>query len=152
MTWLAVGAKGDDAFSAVFGLTPSVHQRYLDLERGIWDDGRVSPVLLELCRLRIAHLVGDAGGLDQRTSNAADAGLDDAKIAEIARWPTSPRFDAAERACLSFAESYVIDAHSVTDEQCAELNRHLSAAELAALTTAIAVFDAMSRFRVALDV
>jgi alkylhydroperoxidase family enzyme len=152
MTWLAVDATSEDAFSAVFGLTPAVHQRYGDLEREIWDGERVSPVLLELCRLRIAHLVGDAGALERRTPQAAAAGLDAAKVAELAQWPTSPRFDAAERACLSFAESYVIDAHSVTDEQCADLNRHLSAEELAALTTAIAVFDAMSRFRVALDV
>ena len=78
MTWLAVDATSDDAFSAVFSLTPAVHQRYADLEREIWDGQRVSPVLLELCRLRIAHLVGDAGALEQRTPQAAAAGLDGA--------------------------------------------------------------------------
>ncbi len=152
MTWLAETVPADDRVGTVFGLSPTVYARYRDLVRAIWEPGLVSPVLLELCRLRIAQLVGATRELEARTPAATEAGLDDAKIAELRQWPTSPRYDATERACLAFAESYVIDAHSVTDEQCAELNRHLSPPELAARTTGIAAFDAMSRFQVALDV
>jgi alkylhydroperoxidase family enzyme len=151
MTWLAATTQADDPLSAVLGLTPGVRDRYLDLEASVWS-GDVSPALLELCRLRVAHLLGDAGAGDERTPKAAAAGLDGAKVAELAQWPTSPRFDATERAALSYAETYVIDAHAVTEQQCAELNAVLTEPEVTTLITAVAVFDAMSRFRVALDV
>ena len=51
---------------------------------------------------------------------------------------------------LAFTEQYVLDAHGVTDELCAELNTHLPPPELAALTTAIATFEALARSRAAL--
>jgi alkylhydroperoxidase family enzyme len=132
--------------------TPAIRARYDELEAELWQRGGVSPTLLELCRLRIAHLVGDTAGHARRTPQALAAGLDDDVIAALPQWPTSPRFDQVQRAALSFAESFVIDAHSVTDAQCAELNRCLTPPELATLTTAVALFDAMSRFDVALGV
>jgi alkylhydroperoxidase family enzyme len=152
MTWLKTNVDGDTELDRVLGLTPAVYDRYRELAAQVWKPELVSPVLLELCRLRVAQLIGSNYALSIRTPEATAAGLTEAKIAALRQWPTSPLFDAAERACLAFAESYVIDAHSVTDEQCAELSRHLSGPELAALTTALAMFDAMARFETALDV
>ncbi len=152
MTWLAETAPGDDALDRVYGLAPQIYAQYRELATQLWTGEAVSPVLLELCRLRIAQLVGCERDLAIRTPAATSAGLTEDKIAALRQWPTSPQYEPVERACLSFAECYVIDAHSVSDEQCAKLNQFLTAAELAALTTAIAVFDAMARFQVALDV
>lgn len=134
----------------LLGLTPAIRARYDELEAELWDHGGVSPVLLELCRLRIAQLIGDTAGIARRTPQATAAGLTEDTVDALPQWPRSACFDAAQRAALSFAECFVIDAHAVTDEQCAELNRHLAPAELATLTTAIALFDAMSRFDVAI--
>ena len=83
---------------------------------------------------------------------AAAAGLDDEKVAQLSQWPSSPLFSAAERAALGFAEIYVIDPGAVTDAQCASVTEHFTPSEVAVLTTAIAVFDAMARFQVALAV
>jgi alkylhydroperoxidase family enzyme len=152
MTWLSEQADGDDPLGRVFGLSPVVYEQYRELVDHVWQPGLISPVLLELCRLRMAQLIGCDFELAHRTPQAAAAGLSDEKVAALRQWPTSPLFDAGERACLSFAESYVIDAHSVTDEQCAELQRHLTPSEVAVLTTALAVFDATARFEVALGV
>ena len=58
--------------------------------------------------------------------------------------------DDKESVVLAFTEQYVLDAHGVTDELCAELNTHLSPPELAALTTAIATFEALARARAVL--
>ncbi|HEV8296230.1 MAG TPA: carboxymuconolactone decarboxylase family protein [Acidimicrobiales bacterium] len=152
MTWLTSTAPGDTDLDRVFGLAPGIYARYRDLYEQLWSRKAVSPVLLEVCRLRIAQLIGCPPELAHRTPAAQAAGLTEEKIAALRQWPSSPHYSAVERACLSFAECYVIDAHAVTDEQCAALNEHLSPEEIAALTTAIAVFDAMARFQVALDV
>ena len=85
----------------------------------------LDPGLLELCAARI----------DQMISGEALA--------------ASPQ-DGRERVVLAFTEQYLLDAHGVTDELCAELNAHLSAPELAALTTAIATFEALARSRAVL--
>ncbi|MCY3634296.1 MAG: hypothetical protein OXH23_01655 [bacterium] len=81
--------------------------------------------LLELCAARVEQMIG-GGAL-----------------------AASPQ-DNRERIVLAFTEQYVLDAHGVTDELCAELNVHLSPPELAALTTAIATFEALARSRAVL--
>jgi alkylhydroperoxidase family enzyme len=150
MTWLAEKVVGDSSLDEVYGLTPKVHERFRELERDVWSSG-VDPALLELARLRIATLVACGAELAHRTPAAAEAGLTEEKIGALALWPTSPHFTARERLVLAFCESYVIDAHSVTDELCRRLNEQYSPRELSALTVAVAMFDAMARFRTALD-
>ena len=85
------------------------------------------PGLLELCAARIEQMV---------------SGEDSAS----ARAPKDDR----EKVVLAFTEQYVLDAHGVTDELCAEMNAYLSPSELAALTTAIATFEALARSRTVL--
>jgi len=69
------------------------------------------PRLLELTRRRIGMLLQiDPGEL------AAVATLTAAEASELARWPTSPEFSAADRAALSFAEQFVLDVSAVTAE------------------------------------
>ncbi len=55
--------------------------------------------------------------------------------------------DAATQAAVMFAEQYVVDAHGVTDAQAAVMHEHFTDEQLAALTTAIATFDAVARVR-----
>lgn len=91
------------------------------------DGAGLDPGLLELCAARIEQMIG--GG-----------------VSGSARTPRDDR----EKVVLAFTEQYVLDAHGVTDELCAELNNWLSPSELAALTTAIATFEALARSRAAL--
>lgn len=149
MSWIG-GVGASATIDEVYGLTPTVHEHFRALEREVWSSG-VDPALLELARLRIATLIGCRAELEHRTPAAAAAGLTEAKIAELPRWPDSPSYTARERMVLAFCESYVIDAHSVTDALCARLNEQYAPQELAAITVAVAVFDAMARFRRALD-
>lgn len=91
------------------------------------DGAGLDPGLLELCAARIQQMVGNEPSASGRAPQ-----------------------DERESVVLAFTEQYVLDAHGVTDEQCAELNTHLSPPELAALTTAIATFEALARSRTAL--
>ena len=102
----------------------------------------VDPDLLDLCRLRIAMLLGAEFEL-------ADHGLDDELVRELPSWPTSPRFSATHRACLALTEQFVIDVASITDEQTAAVAADLGAEGLANLVNALLVVEQRQRLRLA---
>jgi alkylhydroperoxidase family enzyme len=113
---------------------PRLAPSLIALEAGLW--ARTDPVLLDLCRLRLGQLVGRE--LPARHAPAQ-------KVGALRRWPTDPAFTEPERALLDFCEHYAIDARTVTDAQAARLHEHFDEPTLAALTTGIAVFDALAR-------
>lgn len=120
------------------GLSPAVHVRLVELEASLWS-GTLDDDLLRLVRARAAQLIG-----------APLADGDDA-VAETARtWPTSPEVDERSRTVLRWAEQFVIDPHGITDEDAAALRAVLDPRQCGELTTAIAVFEALARTRVAL--
>lgn len=120
------------------GLSESVHARLVELEASLWD-GTVDPELLRLVRARTAQLVGDE--LDPA----------DEAVAETARrWTSSPEVDERARVVLRWAEQFVIDPSGITDADAEALKQVLDGKECGALTTAIAVFEALARTRVAL--
>ena len=151
-SWLSGEAGGGTTLDRVFGLVPEAYDAYRRLDDAIWDPDLVDPSLLELCRLRIAQLVGCDAELAVRHDEARATGLTEAKIDELRQWPTSSHYSDGDRVVLNFAEKFVIDASSVDDDDCAALRAHLSDPAIAALTTAVALFDAMARFQVALGV
>lgn len=152
MTWLPVEPSDRPTLGARVGLGVEVDDRLEELRRDLWRAGGVDPRLLELCRLRVDQLVGDRGDLAARSPAAVEAGLDEGKVAELPAWSESPRFDATDRAVLAFTELYVMDAHAVTDDDCAEVTAVLPPAGVATLTTSLAVFEGLARLRVALGV
>jgi alkylhydroperoxidase family enzyme len=115
-------------------------------------DDSVDPVIVELCRLRIATLVGAPSLMGLRRPKAITAGLTEEKIAALANWPTSPLFSAAERTCLALAEKFCMGAFTVTDTDVAAALEHLSADECYALVNGIWVMEATARMTVVMDV
>lgn len=120
------------------------------LEQRLWAEDSIEAPLLELVRLRIAQLLDAPADLDRRTPAAVDAGLDEAMVDELSMWPTSPRFEERQRAVLSWTEQWVIDPEQITDDDAARLTTALTEKECAALSTALAVFESLTRTRVAL--
>jgi alkylhydroperoxidase family enzyme len=125
-------------------------EHYVALHQVI--DDSVDPVVVELCRLRIAGLIGAHALASLRRPKATDAGLTEAKIAELARWPESPRFSAAERACLAIAEQFCMGAFTVTDADVAAVLEHLSPDECYALVNGIWVMEALARMTIVMGV
>jgi alkylhydroperoxidase family enzyme len=119
---------------------PRLAPSFAALEAEVWATN--DPALLDLCRLRLAQLVGR-----EVAPRAAPA----EKVAALRQWPTAPGFTDAERALLDFCEGYAIDPQSLTDEQAARLHEHFDEPALAALTTGIAFFDATARVANALE-
>lgn len=152
MTWLPENAPGATPLDRCFALRPAAYDRFRELYGGLWDPAVIDPRILELCRLRVATILGSESERAIRFEDAAAAGVTEADVAELPRWPTSTAFSDCERACIEFAEQYVMDPHELTDAHFGALHEHLDAPALATLTLAVAMFDALTRFRLALGV
>lgn len=99
---------------------------------------------LELCRLRVAQLVGcdaEAGVL------VGGSGVDGATAAELRNWPASDRFDDRDRAVLAWCEMFVIDVASLDDDTARAVAAHLGDAGLVDLTNAVLVIEQRQRMR-----
>ena len=132
---------------AVLAGTPDVARQLAAADVAAWK--AVDPVLLELCRLRVAMLLGCEAELQVRTPAATAAGLDEATIAELSRWPTSDRFGSRERACLAFCEQFVIDVANLDDALAAAVAAELGADGLVDFTNALLVVEQRQRLRLA---
>jgi alkylhydroperoxidase family enzyme len=96
--------------------------------------------LYALARARIATLLGVAAPGGNGAANA--------RIAALPSWPDSPLFGERERACLAFAEQFVLDVSGVTDEQRGALAAALGA-DAAAFAQALYAIDFELRLRAA---
>jgi alkylhydroperoxidase family enzyme len=152
MTWLPETAPGSTPLDQCFGLRPAAYDRFRELYGGLWDSAVIDPRILELCRLRIATILGSNAERAIRFGDGVAAGVAEIDVAELPHWPTSRSFTGGERACIAFAEQYVMDPHELTDAHFGALHEHLDAPAIATLTLAVAMFDALTRFRLALGV
>jgi AhpD family alkylhydroperoxidase len=144
--WLEVATREE-----VLGLRPELAAEHARLAETLWA-GCVSPVTLELCRLRTATLLRCRPALDERTPAAVAAGLTEERIARLPAWPTDPDFTSEERVCLGFAEQFLIDHHGVTDEDVAALVGVLGPEGVVTFTTALVTWECQHRLDNALGV
>ncbi len=156
MTWLEgidVGTRGAGATVAdALALRPELAGLFDEYLSQIAAPTTVRPVLADLCRLRIAQLLGDTAEFARRDPAATEAGLTERMIADLARYPTSPLFTPHERTCLNYAEQYVIDVHSITDADAAAVKQGMTDAEFVGFTVALGMFEGTTRFRLILGV
>jgi alkylhydroperoxidase family enzyme len=124
MTWLRTNADGA---AAVFDLRPEAHAGFNDLYAGLWNED-VDEATLDACRDRIAAVLAYAPD------------------------PTADRdLSPAARAAVAYAEQYALDPHGLRDADFVALHEHYTDAQLATLTLAVAMFDALARFSTALE-
>ena len=128
MTWLRTEAAGATALDRVFGQRPNAYARFTELLDAL-PAGGGDPATLDACRARIDALL--------RFEPDPTATLD---------------LDAAGRAAVGYAEQYALDPHGLRDSDFEALHEHFTDAQLATLTLAVAMYDALARFSVALEV
>ena len=128
MTWLRSEAAGASALDRTFGLRPNAYARFRELYDGLWGAG-VDAAALDACRDRIDALL------------------------RLAPDPTREReLTPAQRAAVDYAEQYALDPHGLRDSDFDVLHEYYDDAQLATLTLAVAMFDALARFSTALEV
>lgn len=108
----------------------------------------IEPRLLELCRIRIASLLGCAAEVSAHT---AGVDVDPDLCAAVPSWPTDPRFDDRDRACLAFAEHFVIDVASLDDHTAGVVREHLGDQGLQDFASALLVVEQRIRLRLVWD-
>lgn len=135
----------DDVLDEILGAHPDVRGSLGDAWGAAWES--VDPVLLELCRLRIAMLLGCREELAARTPAAVNAGLDDSAVAVLADWPRSPLFSSRQRACLAFTEQFVIDVAGMDDGTVGAVRDELGDEGLANFVSALLVVEQRQRLR-----
>ena len=129
----------------LYALRPEATHLLERVNERVWDG--VDPTLLELVRLRMAHLVGNRAGIEARSSVARRAGLSEDKIGELAAYSTSPRFTATELECLAFAEQFVMDVSGTTPESLEALADVNGRDGLTEVVTAVYVVEFTQRLQ-----
>jgi alkylhydroperoxidase family enzyme len=148
MTRVSSLADGPTELDQVWGKRPE----YYEIFMGDFHDSiaRVDPVLLELCRIRIAQLVESEFDLSLRYE---PAGRVEDKIAALSDYAESALFSDRERAVLEYTEQFVIQSSSISDDDVARVQAHLTPEEFIYLTKALGVIDQFARansaFRIA---
>jgi hypothetical protein len=128
VTWLREEAAGATALDRVFGLRPNAYTTFEALLDAL-PDGGVDAATLDACRARIDALL--------RFESDPTSALD---------------LDEAQRAAVGYAEQYALDPHGLRDSDFDALHAYFTDAQLATLTLAVAMYDALARFSVALEV
>lgn len=149
-TWLPEHAPGTSVLEQTLGLRPDLGDPFRSFYAVFWRDRLVDPLVLELCRLRVAQLLGCSEELGVRYQAAIDGGLDEQMVERLAQWPTDAAFSEIQRAALAFTEQFVIDPHGIRGAIRDTLREHFTLPELVALTEALALFDGFARFRMVL--
>jgi alkylhydroperoxidase family enzyme len=148
MTWLPESGPGGTDFDRTLGLRPELRADLESFERLLWESWSVDPALLELCRLRIAQLLGWAPEVRRR----GPAKIAEAKRAALETWRRSGAFSPLERACLELTEGFVLDPHGVSEANVGAVAAYLDPAGVVLLVEALALFDGFTRFRAILGV
>ncbi len=106
--------------------------------------------LRELVILRTAQRMLSQYEWHQHRRMAAEAGIDEYQVAELAMWHTSPAFSEAERAALALTDA-IVDG-DVTDEHNNALSQHFDPQARVELTLTAAFYCAVPRLLDALRV
>jgi alkylhydroperoxidase family enzyme len=110
----------------------------------------MDPVVLELCRLRVAMLLGCTAEYARRHEAARDAGLDDAVVAELPRWTSSTRLGPREHAALAYTEQFLLDSKHL-EREIEHLRAVFTEEEIFTLSVAVGLFEGFQRWRLVVD-
>lgn len=130
--------------TAVLHGHPDIAEALDATHRASW--AAVDHRLLELCRIRVAQLLGCDEEADARTPGVA---VTADELASVSAWPTSPCFDATDRAVLAWCEQFVIDVAAMDDSTVTPVRDHLGDGGLIDLTNALLVIEQRQRLRMA---
>jgi alkylhydroperoxidase family enzyme len=120
------------------------------LHESVWELAP-DPVMLELCRLRVASLLGSKTMLGWCAPAAVARGLDETKVAALGDWDSSSLFDARERAYLAFTEQFVTSVRHIDDAQVEALCAHDAPTDVCAFIDALYVVELTQRVDLVFD-
>jgi alkylhydroperoxidase family enzyme len=129
---------------------PRLLEAWMDFAWALRECCETPRPLRELMILRTAQRTLSQYEWHQHRRMAAEAGVDEHKVAELVMWRTSPAFEGAERAALALTDA-LVDGH-VPDEVNAALAEHFEEKARVELTLTAAFYCAVPRLLDALRV
>jgi alkylhydroperoxidase family enzyme len=129
---------------------PRLLEAWIDFSWALREQCETRRALRELLILRTAQLTLSPYEWHQHRRMAAEAGVQEHQVAELAMWRTSPAFDAAERAALAFTDA--LAAGNVSDEVNAALAEHFDEQARVELTLTASFYFGVPRLLNALRV
>lgn len=137
----------DATFGRILARVPSYAKVTLDAMLHSHTEGTVDHRLKEMIRISLARFARDPYFSALRSRRAQQAGLDEATIeAACSRYESDPRFSAAEKAALRYADMMYLDPDQVDAAMYDELKRHYSEAQIMELGAFIAFHYGMQVF------
>jgi len=134
----ASSASTSAVLEATLADTPDVLRELSAAHRAAVD--AVDPRTYELCRVRVAALLGTPG-------EASSDVLSPETLDALSSWPTSPHFTETDRACLAFAEQFVIDVATLPDAMAVAVSDRLGPEGFANFVHALLVIEQRQRLR-----
>lgn len=131
-------------------LSPEAYKSLRDMKRSL-EQSSLGSRLVELIYLRISQINGCAFCLQQHADSLRKQGEAQSKLDSLAGWSVSGDYSPRERAALAWAESVTrIAATQAPDDVFEPLKEHFSDAEIADLTFAVALMNAMNRMAISM--
>ncbi|HEY7457870.1 MAG TPA: carboxymuconolactone decarboxylase family protein [Xanthobacteraceae bacterium] len=126
---------------------PKMVQALAQLTASIWEpNGKVDRGLKRL----IAHVASRTAGcqycMARTAGGALHFGVDEAKVAAVWDYQTSPLYSPAERAALDLAVAAGTVPNSATDEMFTELKKYWTEEQIVEIVGVIAVFGFLNRW------
>ncbi len=129
---------------------PRLLEAWIDFAWALREHCQTPRPLRELMILRTAQRTLCGYEWHQHRRMAAEAGVEEYRVAELAMWRASPAFSEAERAALALTDA-LVDGH-VPEEVNTELSQHFGARARVELTLTAAFYCAVPRLLNALRV
>lgn len=112
----------------------------------------IEPVLRSLITVRVSQINWCVFCVDINSALVLKRGGDLAKLEDLERFESSPRFTEREKAALAYAEAITYSDRRPTPEHFARLRRHFDDDAIIELTALIAFQNLSSKFNAALGV
>jgi alkylhydroperoxidase family enzyme len=123
-------------------LRPQLAAAIDELERAVWRS-ELPRRLHELVRMRVALINRCTLCASWRNPTWCD---DEALLAGVEEWATTPGYTDAERVALEYAERFCLDHTAIDDDLLARLGRHLDPGMVVDLTLVTGKYLALGRF------
>ncbi len=136
---------------AIRAHVPAVFWSFANSWRAVFKEGVAPHTIKELCRVYVSRSVGCEYCGNQRSMKSAKAGLVEGDYADLINFEKSVRYDARQKAALSYAEAITWDLPT-DDAFWARLHRHFSEAELVEIGYFIALTMGQQRWLRTLDI
>lgn len=148
MSWLAQAPAAASPIEGFLGWRPELLAQFRGFYGALWDEQLLDGALLDMLRIRIAQIHGCAAELDIRH---AGSGFAEAKRDALVHWRSSELFSTRERVLLAYAEQIPFAHHLIADDDAATVRRELGDDGFVAYSLAVALFDALCRLRMVMQ-